>query len=55
VRVGIEALTSGGGAEVACRAFSDVDEFVDEAKRVETVRRDDASRRRSGDMFNDRT
>jgi len=33
------------------RAFDDVGEFVDEAKRVETVRRDDAIRRRSSDLF----
>ncbi len=37
------------------RAFEDVDEFVDEAKRVETVRRDDAIRRRSGDLFDERS
>jgi transcriptional repressor NrdR len=37
------------------RAFEDVDEFVDEAKRVETVRRDDAIRRRSGDLFDKRS
>ena len=33
------------------RAFDDVGEFVDEAKRVEIVRRDDAIRRRSDDLF----
>jgi transcriptional repressor NrdR len=34
------------------RSFSDVGEFVDEARRVETVRRDDAIRRRTDDLFN---
>jgi transcriptional repressor NrdR len=33
------------------RAFDDVGEFADEAKRVETGRRDEAIRRRSGDLF----
>jgi transcriptional repressor NrdR len=37
------------------RAFSDIDEFVDEAKRVETVRREDAIRRRTGDLFKERS
>ena len=37
------------------RAFEDVDEFVDEAKRVETVRRDDAIRRRTDDLFDERS
>jgi transcriptional repressor NrdR len=37
------------------RAFSDIDEFVDEAKRVETVRREDAIRRRSDDLFEKRS
>jgi len=36
------------------RAFSDIDEFVDEAKRVETVRREDAIRRRTDDLFKER-
>lgn len=35
------------------RAFDDVGEFVDEAKRVEIVRRDDAIRRRSDDLFDE--
>ena len=35
------------------RAFEDVDEFVDEAKRIETVRRDDAIRRRTDDLFDE--
>jgi transcriptional repressor NrdR len=36
------------------RAFDDVGEFVDEAKRVETVRRENAIRRRTDDLFEER-
>jgi transcriptional repressor NrdR len=36
------------------RAFDDVGEFADEAKRVETVRRDDAIRRRTDDLFEEK-
>ena len=36
------------------RAFDDVGEFADEAKRVETVRRDDAIRRRTEDLFEEK-
>ena len=36
------------------RAFDDVGEFADEAKRVEIVRRDDAIRRRTEDLFEEK-
>jgi len=36
------------------RAFDDVGEFADEAKRVETGRIEDAIRRRTDDLFEDR-
>ena len=36
------------------RAFDDVGEFADEARRVETVRRDDAIRRRTDDLFEEK-
>lgn len=35
------------------RAFDDVGEFADEAKRVEIVRREDAIRRRTEDLFDE--
>ena len=37
------------------RAFDDVGEFADEAKRVETVRIEEAIRRRTDDLFDERT
>ncbi len=36
------------------RAFGDIGEFVDEAKRVETGRREEAIRRRTDDLFDER-